>query len=381
MERAKRAVAALTAAVLLGALGGASPNVVPSLPATAASAPPGIAPAAEEALDTLVVRPERGSRAAAPAVTEPRAPGDAAIAPPPASFAGATPTSASPPAELTAAEVPEVLDDDGVWAVIIGVNDYPGRAADLRSAVNDADDMDEALARLGVPAERRLVLRDGEASAEVIATAADWLVSRAGPESTAVFFYAGHVRKDRAGEAIVAADGALVTDEELAARLAPLTGKAWIVMASCFGGGFTEVLAPGRLLTAAADSNSLAYENSQFGRSYLVQYMVRRGLIDGHGGDTAQGAFSYADTTLRREYPNRLPFQIDHAGEPILLSMEVPAVDPAAPPPPPPTSAPPPEPPAPPPPRRDDQQARPGDNDDDDGKCAGLRLGVVTCGP
>ena len=366
----------VVAALLVGALGGASPSVLGpaghGLPRPPAADADAAAPATAGASHS-----EAGSRtvAAAPAAT-PAVPGDVAIAPPPETFDEVPAPPAAPPKELLASARPAGDVDTGVWAVIIGVNDYPGRRADLRSAVNDANDMDEALARLGVPAERRLVLRDREATAAVIADAAEWLARRAGPDATAVFFYAGHVRKTGDGtEAMVAADGDLVTDDDLAWRLAPMQAKAWVVMASCFGGGFTEVLGPGRLLTAAADANSLAYENSGFGRSYLVQYMVRRGLIEGNAAATAQEAYAYAEGALRREYPNRVPFQVDQAGGPIPLSMPVPQdAVPPPPPPPPPASAPNP----PPPPQRSDEAPPP---EEDDGECAGLNLGVVTCGP
>jgi hypothetical protein len=388
----------LGAALLVLALGGAAPRLRASLDNVAAlSAPVGAAHA--DPLADLVVRPERGSRSmpSAASVAPPPAPGDTVIAPPPAAFeADVALPPPVPPQELLAAEVPDAVDGTGVWAVIIGVNDYPGASADLRSAVNDADDMDEALARLGVPAERRLVLRDRDATAETIGLAADWLVARAGPDATAVFFYAGHVRKTlRGNEAIVAADGELVDDETLAWRLAPLQAKAWIVMASCFGGGFTEVLGPGRLLTAAADADNLAYENSGFGRSYLVQYMVRQGLIERNAPTTAQGAFAYADTALRRDYPNRVPFQADLTDGPIELSMPAVPVAPAVPgagdpggaAPSGPTQGPAPAPAAPASPPGGQPSGGPGRNDppprpeDDKGQCAGLRLGVVTCGP
>jgi len=51
-------------------------------------------------------------------------------------------------------------------------------------------------------------------------------------------------------------------------------------MAACYGGGFTELMAPGRILTAAADANSLAYENESFGRSYLDEYLIHQALLE-----------------------------------------------------------------------------------------------------
>ncbi|MCA1847250.1 MAG: hypothetical protein LC792_29485, partial [Actinobacteria bacterium] len=41
--------------------------------------------------------------------------------------------------------------DGGVWAVVVGIDDYPGTDADLRAAVADARDVDNALAAYGVP--------------------------------------------------------------------------------------------------------------------------------------------------------------------------------------------------------------------------------------
>jgi hypothetical protein len=385
MERARRAVAAVVAAALLGGLGGASPSLPERSTAAggdrAAIGSTGSTATGASSASSLAAPAGRSSRSfSATHVDVPAAAGDAVIAPPPETFGADLPAApAPPPQELFAPEAPDAFGDGGVWAVIIGVNDYPGRAGDLRSAVNDANDMDEALGRLGVPPGRRLVLRDGEATAAVIGAAADWLTARAGPDATAVFFYAGHVRKTGGGsEAIVAADGSLVSDGSLAARLAPLRARLWLVMASCFGGGFTELLGPGRVLTAAADADSLAYENSGFGRSYLVQYMVRRGLIEGRAGATAQEAYAYADAALRQEYPNRTPFQLDESGAPLALSMSTGAPAPP-PPPPPPAGGGDPESGSggDPPPRPKDESPPP----ENDGKCAGLKLGVVTCGP
>ncbi|MEO7837292.1 MAG: hypothetical protein ABIS21_06585, partial [Acidimicrobiales bacterium] len=123
----------------------------------------------------------------------------------------------------------------------------------------------------------------------------------------------GHVRKlASTTEAIVAADGGEIADRELGDRLAPLQARrAWIAMVACYGAGFTEVLAPGRVLTGAAPADALAYETSLFGRSYMVQYMVREALIERRAGSTVQGAFAYARAELAREHPGRQPVQID----------------------------------------------------------------------
>ena len=259
-------------------------------------------------------------------------PAETPIAPPPERFE-APPAPPPPPPPLLVEPPPvsgPVPPGTGTWAVIIGINDYPGTGNDLRSAVADADDMETALAGMGVPADQRLVLRDGQATAGRIREAVEWLVARAGPDSTSVFFYGGHVRKVGVGsEALVGADGGLVGDRDLGNRLAFLrSGKAWIAIAGCYGGGFTEVLAPGRILTGAAAANDLAWESEEYGRSFLVQYMVREAMIQRKAPDSVQSAFNYAVAQLLQKHPARIPVQIDLSLGPLdlrpLLSVAVP---------------------------------------------------------
>lgn len=200
-------------------------------------------------------------------------------------------------------------------ALLIGINDYPGSESDLVSAVGDANTMEQAMVLFGVPAANREVLRDGQARRVDVVAAVQRLVQRAGPGSTIVLAYTGHVYKlDQDTEAIVTADGALITDQELAGLLAPARSSAmWIVMATCYGGGFTELLGPGRLLTAASDANSLAYESPHLGASYLVHHMVREGWLEGKAGPTVQEAFAYADARIRDRYPSRRPVLLGRA--------------------------------------------------------------------
>lgn len=225
------------------------------------------------------------------------------------------PTGAAPLAEGASSAT-------NVFALIIGINDYPGRAVDLRSAVADADDMATALLRYNVPSGNILELVDQAATVGGILSGIQWLEQVAGPSSTAVIYYSGHARKVGPGtEAIVAADGILIPDWYLAGKLSTLQARdTWIVMASCYGGGFDELMQGGRILTAASDANSLAYENEGFGRSYLGEYLVRRGLLQGKaGGPTVQQAFAWAQATLQRDAPARALTQIDMSWGPISL--------------------------------------------------------------
>jgi metacaspase-1 len=312
--------------------------VLPGVQALGSDAGAGRAPAPLERALSAAPAPEPtdAGRAAHPAdvatadvevdlpaleATQPAA--EAVIAPPPADLAGPV-ASAAAPAQLSAPAEP----GSGVWAVIIGIDDYPGTSWDLSHAVDDANAVDEALDQLGVGADRRLVLRDGQADRETVLAAASWLVERAGPDATAVFFYAGHVRHLGGDtQAFVTADGGLIPDHEMAVRLGGLSARnTWFLLATCYAGGFTELLGPGRILTGAADGSSLAYENHELGGSYLVHYLIREGLLEGRAEATVQDAFDYADRAIARDFPNRRPVQFDQAAGPVHLDQR-PAVE------------------------------------------------------
>ena len=242
--------------------------------------------------------------------------GDLAITPPPDHFDAPPRPASPPPLPLQNGPWAGVVPAPGTWAVVVGIDRYPGGAHDLRSAVNDAKDVDEMLVRAGVSGDHRLLIENSQATAAVITTSVDWLAAHASPEAVAVFFYAGHVRKLTAdSEAIVGSDGGLVTDGDLAGHFARLrAGRVWVGMAACYGGAFTRLLAPGRVLTAAAGPNQLAYENESFGRSYLVEYMVRQAMIERRAPGTVQDAFAYARAAIARDYPGREPVEFeDHA--------------------------------------------------------------------
>jgi hypothetical protein len=267
-----------------------------------------------------------GSVPVAHMVDGPSRDGDHAIAPPPDHFDGPAAPAAPPPAALRS-PFSRLAAGPGTWAVTIGIDDYPGTHHDLRSARADADDVDRALLREGVAADHIVSIRNTQASAAVVRLAAQWLVARSGPDSVAVFFYAGHARRiGPTTQTVVAADGNLVSDRELASLLAPLQARqTWIGMASCYGGGFDELLGPGRVLTGAAPANSLAYENEGFGRSYMVEYMIREAMLEGLAPGSVQDAFAFAHARIGERYSNRQPVQLDHGSSPLRFRPSVPA--------------------------------------------------------
>ena len=213
------------------------------------------------------------------------------------------------------------------WAVIVGINRYPRGDHDLHTAAADARDVDDALAGYGVAGDHRLLLLDRQATAPGIRAAFGWLTARAGPQDTAVVFFAGHAahvgggrRDGRPEVALIAADDLALPQSQLAGLLAPLRARsAWLAMAACYGAEFDGLLAPGRLLTAAAGRGQLAYESDALPHSYLVEYMVQRAMIEGDAARSVEDSFDWARTQIAQRYPGREPTMIDDRSAPLVL--------------------------------------------------------------
>lgn len=77
-----------------------------------------------------------------------------------------------------------------LYGLTIGVDNYEGTANDLDGAVNDADDVAQALRRLG--ADDVVLLTNAEASKDRIGAAWAGLLAKAKAGDTIVFSYAGH---------------------------------------------------------------------------------------------------------------------------------------------------------------------------------------------
>ncbi len=295
--RAGRWASAAALAVVLASV----PGLVRLLPAAVPQverAP--LAPQWDEVVDTVPV------------------PGEVAITPPPAVLDGEVAAPTAPPPSFASATA---RADGEVFALLIGIDDYPGRRYDLGSAVADVDTIDAALEAFGVPPGNRVVLRDGQATRDAVGAAIRSLVAQGGSGATYVFGYAGHARWVGGDtQELVLADGGTLTDRELADLLAPAaTQRMWLLLATCFAGGFTELLAPGRVLTGAAAWDRQAWEDPALNGSYLVHYLVREGWLHGKAGDSVQEAFRFADQSLARDHPDRRPVQVDEVGTRLVL--------------------------------------------------------------
>ena len=240
--------------------------------------------------------------------------------------------SAVPAAPAVAAPPPSTR-----LALVVGIDDYPG-TRDLRAAQADARTVSRALQRLGFPASSTRVLLGGEATAQRIVEGLRWLASGTRPGALGVFFYAGHVRKvggdpdgdgEELDEALVGSDGGLVTDGTLAAALAPARGRMWLAYAGCYAEGFDDAEAPGRISTYASGEDSLAYESTALGHSFMVEYMIRRALPDA-GAVSVEGLYRWASNQMEGREERFRPLQDDRVRDDLVIGAVAPAPAPPA---------------------------------------------------
>ena len=95
-----------------------------------------------------------------------------------------------PAAGARGLETPGTPGTRTVRGLVIGIDDYAPSIGKLRGAVNDARDIHQALARMGV--DDLTVLLDGDATRDRILAEWQGLLARAEPGDTLVLTYAGH---------------------------------------------------------------------------------------------------------------------------------------------------------------------------------------------
>jgi hypothetical protein len=113
------------------------------------------------------------------------------------------------------------------------------------------------------------------------------------------------------------------------------------VFSTCYAAAFgvPGVVGPGRVVTFATDSGSLAYERVSWQHSYLFEYLVVQALLQGQAPWSVEDAFSYARDRLSRDAPSQVPLQDDETRAGFPLAPGAPRPPAPTPPPPPPAPA------------------------------------------
>lgn len=174
-----------------------------------------------------------------------------------------------------------------VYAVMVGISDYPGNGNDLPLTAEDARKMRDAFARQGTLASESVTLIDGQATRAGLRAAFQRVAGAAGPNDLFVFFYSGHgnqvrtqisaTEPDGKNETIEMVDGA-ITDDELNTMFQQVRAQtALLILDSCFSGGFARdvVSRPGvmGLFSSEEDLTSSVAEKFEAGGflSHFIQ--------------------------------------------------------------------------------------------------------------
>ncbi|MEV8017837.1 caspase family protein [Streptomyces sp. NPDC086554] len=238
-----------------------------------------------------------------------------------------------------------------IYALLVGINDYPARTATpLAGCVNDITEARRLLAdRAGETADVRVLL-DSEATTAAVTDAVERHLGAAGPGDTALFWFSGHGTQSRArgadllvestgrNQALVCVDGPL-PDKTLGALLDAVAVRGAhtaAVLDCCYSGGATresELTAryapPGaewdftgagardvpipegparHVLLAASRLNQLSYEGDFAGRRHGAFTHALLGVVRDAGPDaTYRELLATADARLQRSGGGQQP--------------------------------------------------------------------------
>lgn len=145
-------------------------------------------------------------------------------------------------------------DPNERYAVLVGIDDYPGVRSDLGSCVTDTLEMRRVLVeQFGYKDENIVLINDAEATRDHILTAARRHLGQAGPGGSALFYYSGHGTQldENMGAQDNEPDGrdealyvwgtgdrsTIILDEEIGAVMAGLRStRRMVVLDSCHSG-------------------------------------------------------------------------------------------------------------------------------------------------
>ncbi len=210
------------------------------------------------------------------------------------------------------------------YAIVIGINNYPGSSNDLQYAVNDANEMASVLTNLYC-FDTVDTLTDSAATYEKIQGKIETLETMAGTSDEVVFFFSGHGAKGKANDGdrnntdqsivVNKADGSwgYIWDGELKSWFSGFTvNRIVFIFDSCLSGGMAVLNAPGRVVNMACSINGLSYEGDGWGGGHgqFTYYFAEEGMQDNSADVrpqdskvTVEEAFDYAKVNCRFQTP------------------------------------------------------------------------------
>jgi len=210
------------------------------------------------------------------------------------------------------------------YAVVVGINDYPGTGSDLLYTVADADEMSLVLTTYGFSANNVNELTDAAATKTAIYKAINNIKTKAKLGDEVVFFFSGHGAKGKADDydtnnvdqAIVVQENgrfAFIWDGELVQWFTGFeTNRIIFIFDSCLAGGMSVLKASGRVVNMASTINGMSLEGAAWGGGhgqftyYFAEEGMQMALADVQPPDkkvTVEEAFDYANANCKSQAP------------------------------------------------------------------------------
>ncbi len=165
------------------------------------------------------------------------------------------------------------------WAVLIGINDYPGDNNDLPYSVNEITSFQNTLLHTRNWKQSNIkILTDTNATNSSLINAITWLDENEDSNDVSLIYFAGHGSRNAEGQEYLMLYDAQITDKGLDTQLDTLEGKVIVILDSCKSGGFIEELRQNkRVILTACSKNELTYQDYNL-QSGIFGYFLNRTL-------------------------------------------------------------------------------------------------------
>jgi len=164
------------------------------------------------------------------------------------------------------------------WAVLVGINDYPGSSNDIPFSINEILSFRNTLLEGGNWLDSHIrVLTDSNATIDGVFNALKWLDENEDENDISIFYFAGHGSRNSSAE-FLKIYGGYISDVDLDAKLDDLEGSMVVVLDSCFSGGFIEEVGErGRVVLTACQGDSVTYQDDAL-KSGIFGYFINLSL-------------------------------------------------------------------------------------------------------
>jgi metacaspase-1 len=221
----------------------------------------------------------------------------------------------------------KLTDSSQKYAVVIGINNYPGTSSDLNYCVPDATLMADVLqSQYKFLTENVKILTDDNATRINIFDAIKSVRSNIHPNDEFFFFFSGHGAKGKAADydkisidqSIVVWNDAknnfdFIWDGELKQEFDGFpTNRVIFAFDSCLSGGMSVLQTGGRVVCMGSTINTMSLESPEWGHGQFTYYFVQKGMqnyladnykTEGVGVITVEEAFDYAKANCKNQTP------------------------------------------------------------------------------